>query len=240
MIILRPASQRGHVKHGWLDSRHTFSFGSYYDPQHMGISALRVINDDVVAPGAGFATHGHSDMEIISYVKHGSIEHKDSMGHIQHLPAGEFQLMSAGTGVTHSEYNPSQTEPLNFLQIWIVPDQFGIKPGYQQKRFAAAPMQLIASPAGRNSGQNSGQNSGENGALKLQQDARLYQISLAAAESTELAGVSGRTLYLHMVRGDLEIENTKLSEGDGATLTDIDIFDAHSRHGGEALLFDLP
>jgi hypothetical protein len=228
MITLRPASQRGHVKHGWLDSWHTFSFGSYYDPQHMGISALRVINDDVVAPGAGFATHGHSDMEIISYVKHGSIEHKDSMGHIQQLPAGEFQLMSAGTGVTHSEYNPSQTEPLNFLQIWIQPDQLGIKPGYQQKRFAAAPMQLIASPAA------------ENGALKLQQDARIYQISLATAESTELGGVSGRTLYLHMVHGDLEIENTKLSEGDGATLTDIGIFDAHSRHGGEALLFDLP
>lgn len=232
MITLRPAHERGHAQHDWLDSRHTFSFGSYYDPQHMGVSALRVINDDVVTPGAGFATHGHSDMEIISYVKHGSIEHKDSMGHIQHLPAGEFQLMSAGTGVTHSEYNPSNTDRLNFLQIWIMPDTPGIEPGYQQKRFPAGAMQLIASP------------DASAGSLRLQQDARLYHITLNPGDSTSLTGIAGRTLYLHIVHGEFEVEaevdNHTLREGDGATLSAINTFNICSSHGGEALLFDLP
>jgi redox-sensitive bicupin YhaK (pirin superfamily) len=228
MITPRYAHERGHAQHGWLDSHHTFSFGSYYDPKHMGVSALRVINDDVVEPGAGFPTHGHNDMEIISFVKRGSIEHKDSMGHIQTLPAGEFQLMSAGTGVTHSEYNPSPSEPLNFLQIWIQPNQFGIEPGYQQKRFPPGPMQLIASP------------DGGDGALLLHQDARLYQISLEAGQSTGLKYLSGRTLYLHIVRGALETEGTELVAGDGASLNDIDEFKTHSQSGVEALLFDLP
>jgi hypothetical protein len=228
MITPRYAHERGHAQHGWLDSHHTFSFGSYYDPEHMGVSALRVINDDVVDPGAGFATHGHNDMEIISFVKHGSIEHKDSMGHVQSLPAGEFQLMSAGTGVTHSEYNPSDSEALNFLQIWIQPNQFGIKPGYQQKRFPTGPMQLIASPEG------------DNGALLIHQDARLYHIRLDAGQNTSLAGLAGRTVYIHMVRGEMEVAGTPLSEGDGATLTDISDFNASSQTGAEALLFDLP
>ena len=133
MIKIRHSDERGPANHGWLQSRHTFSFAGYYDPEHMGVSALRVINDDKVSPGRGFATHSHQDMEIISYVIKGAIEHKDSMGNIERLPAGEFQLMSAGSGVTHSEYNPSIQEPLEFLQIWIQPDVYGIEPGYQQK-----------------------------------------------------------------------------------------------------------
>lgn len=228
MITPRYATERGRAQHDWLDSHHSFSFGSYYDPAHMGVSALRVINDDVVDPGAGFPTHGHSDMEIISFVKHGSIEHKDSMGNIQSLPAGEFQLMSAGTGISHSEYNPSASEPLNFLQIWIQPNQFGIKPGYQQKHFPVGSMQLIASPEG------------EAGALRLHQDARLYHISLEAGESSQLEHLSGRTLYLHIVRGELETEGLRLNEGDGATLSKLDTFSTHSQSGVEALLFDLP
>ena len=135
MITIRPSEARGRANHGWLQSRHTFSFAGYYDPRFMGVSALRVINDDKVAPGNGFATHSHADMEIISYVKKGTIQHKDSMGNIETLPVGEFQLMSAGTGVTHSEYNPSAKEPLEFLQIWIQPNVYGIEPGYQQKQF---------------------------------------------------------------------------------------------------------
>jgi redox-sensitive bicupin YhaK (pirin superfamily) len=138
MIILRPANERGTANFGWLDSKHSFSFGRYYDPEHMGFSALRVINDDSVAPGAGFATHGHRDMEIISYVLQGSIAHKDSEGNVEVLPAGEFQLMSAGSGITHSEYNASQTDPLKFLQIWIQPNTLGSSPGYQQKNFGQA------------------------------------------------------------------------------------------------------
>jgi len=134
MIEIRHGNERGVAEHGWLSSRHSFSFARYYDPNHMGVSALRVINDDKVIPGAGFATHSHVDMEIISYVKRGTIEHKDSMGHVEQIPEGEFQVMSAGTGVTHSEYNPSKSEPLEFLQIWIEPNVYGIDPGYQQKR----------------------------------------------------------------------------------------------------------
>ena len=169
MINIRPSDERGRANHGWLQSRHTFSFASYYDPRFMGVSALRVINDDKVAPGNGFATHSHADMEIISYVKKGAIQHKDSMGNIETLPAGEFQLMSAGTGVTHSEYNPSTQEPLEFLQIWIQPNVYGIKPGYQQKKFPNHDgLQLIASPDARA------------GSLRLHQDACLHQLRLNA------------------------------------------------------------
>jgi hypothetical protein len=182
MIEIRPSEQRGPSDLGWLQSRHTFSFAGYYDPQHMGVSALRVINDDRVAPGAGFATHSHQDMEIISYVKQGSIEHRDSMGNVQVLPAGEFQLMSAGTGVTHSEYNPSSSERLEFLQIWIEPNQYGIEPAYQQKRFAGRTgLQLIASPDGRES------------SLLVHQDACLYQLLLATDQRDSHALEDGRT-----------------------------------------------
>lgn len=229
MIEIRKSEDRGPANHGWLQSRHTFSFAGYYDPAHMGVSALRVINDDKVAPGRGFATHSHQDMEIISYVKHGTIEHKDSMGNIETLPAGEFQLMSAGTGVTHSEYNPSTADGLEFLQIWIQPNEYGIEPGYQQKHFGDAPgMQLIISPDGRD------------GSLKVHQDASLYQLRLEQGSDASHAPEHGRTVYVHVVAGDVTIDGNILHEGDGATITDMATIEFVTNSNTEALVFDLP
>ena len=229
MIQIRPSEARGPADHGWLQSRHSFSFGGCYDPKHMGVSALRVINDDKVAAGAGFASHSHQDMEIISYVKHGIIEHKDSMGNVEQLPAGEFQLMSAGTGVTHSEYNPSTTDTLEFLQIWIQPDVLGIEPGYQQKRFEPRQgLQLIASPDGRED------------SLRIHQDASLYQLLLQPGDTVSHVLVSGRTAYLHVVSGSLRVNGEALAEGDGATISEVDEIDFSAQSRSEALLFDLP
>jgi redox-sensitive bicupin YhaK (pirin superfamily) len=229
MIAVRRSEDRGPTHLGWLDSRHTFSFGGYYDPEHMGVSVLRVINDDKVIPGAGFATHSHQGMEIISYVKKGTIEHKDSMGHVEVLPAGEFQLMSAGKGVTHSEYNPSSTEPLEFLQIWIQPNQLGTEPGYQQKQFAPkAGLQLIASPDARN------------GSLLLHQDAFLYQLIIQAEQGVSHELGSGRTLYVHVVSGELSMHSEILGEGDGATVKDEETIEFTGSVDSEALVFDLP
>jgi redox-sensitive bicupin YhaK (pirin superfamily) len=229
MIEVRPSDTRGTADHGWLHSRHTFSFGSYYDPRYMGVSALRVINDDSVDPGQGFATHSHQDMEIISYVKKGNIAHKDSMGNIENLPAGEFQLMSAGTGVTHSEYNPSDTDSLEFLQIWIEPNQLGIEPGYQQKLFSDLPgIQLIASPDSR----------GES--LKLHQDAYLYHLNLKPGESSSLEPETERTIYVQIVAGTLDINGQKLAEGDGATIKHEPSLGFKGIENVEALVFDLP
>ena len=229
MIEVRPSDARGPADHGWLQSRHSFSFGSYYDPAHMGVSALRVINDDKVAAGAGFAPHSHQDMEIISYVKKGMIEHKDSMGNVEQLPPGEFQLMSAGTGVTHSEYNPSNTESLEFLQIWIQPDVLGIEPGYQQKRFEPqSGLQLIASPEARD------------GSLKLHQDASLYRLWLEAGERAEFTQSPDRTAYLHVVSGSVRVNGEQLEEGDGATVKATDHVEFVADAETEALFFDLP
>ena len=229
MIELRPSEERGPADHGWLQSRHSFSFAGYYDPRYMGVSALRVINDDKVAPGAGFATHSHQDMEIISYVKRGSIEHKDSMGNVERLPAGEFQLMSAGTGVTHSEYNPSDSEPLEFLQIWIIPNVLGIEPGYQQKKFPEqSGLQLIASPDARD------------GSLLLHQDASLYQLRLDAGETASHILAGGRRIYLHVVGGELKVDGETLGEGDGATLLATGSVEFAGVSKTEALVFDLP
>jgi len=229
MIKLRRSNDRGPADQGWLQSRHTFSFASYYDPDYMGVSALRVINDDKVAPGRGFATHSHQDMEIISYVKKGAIEHKDSMGNVECLPAGEFQLMSAGTGVTHSEYNPSASESLEFLQIWIQPDVQGIKPGYQQKQFGAQDgLLLIASPDARD------------GSLLLHQDACLYQLRLTATQSASHSLTPGRTVYVHVVSGGVTVNGELLSEGDGATITELDAIEFVGTENSETLVFDLP
>jgi len=229
MIKIRPANERGPADHGWLQSRHTFSFANYYDPEHMGVSELRVINDDKVSPGRGFGTHSHQDMEIISYVKSGTIEHKDSMGNVEKLPAGEFQLMSAGTGVTHSEYNPSTTDGLEFLQIWIQPNELGIEPGYQQKQFATKQgLQLIASPDARD------------GSLLIHQDASLYQLCLNVDESSEHSIEPGRTAYVHIVSGVVSVNGEQLSEGDGATVTKVDKIEFTGLETSEALLFDLP
>ena len=228
-LSIRKSAERGTTALGWLHSRHTFSFGQYYDPHHMGVSALRVINEDQVAPGGGFASHGHRDMEILSYVTQGVIAHKDSMGNVVHLPAGEFQLMTAGTGVVHSEYNASATEPLHFLQIWIVPQQRGLTPGYQQQRFApTAGIQLIASPEARD------------GSLLLHQDASLYHVVLAAEQQTTWSAAPGRTLYLQLIRGTMRVNGTTVQEGDGVTMTDVATIQLHGSTDTEALLFDLP
>lgn len=229
MIEVRRGEDRGLADHGWLQSRHTFSFAGYYDPDYMGVSALRVINDDRVAPGKGFSTHSHQDMEIISYVKHGQIEHQDSMGNIEKLPAGEFQLMTAGSGVTHSEYNPSLKDHLEFLQIWIEPNVFGIEPGYQQKLFDDVPgLQLIASPDGRD------------GSLLIHQDASLYQLRLEDGQSATYTLDNGRTAYLHVVSGDVSVNGEALKAGDGVTIQNVDVIEFSGGDNTEALLFDLP
>lgn len=231
MITLRPANDRGRANFGWLDSKHTFSFGSYYDAEHMGFSALRVINDDLVKPGAGFDTHGHRDMEIVSYVLEGTIEHKDSEGNIQSLPAGEFQLMSAGKGIYHSEYNGSQRETLKFLQIWIEPNTFGNKPGYQQKDFGKqAGLTAIATPDGRD------------GTLHLKQDASLHQLILEPRQSVAFDIEGDRKVYVHQVVGILSIDGVDLEAGDGAKIeqqSKITLVNSQTETV-TALLFDLP
>ncbi|KYN23855.1 pirin [Vibrio cidicii] len=231
MISVRQAQERGRANFGWLDSKHTFSFGSYYDPQHMGFSALRVINDDKVIPGAGFETHGHRDMEIISYVLSGTIAHKDSEGNVQTLPAGEFQLMSAGKGIYHSEFNASKADDLRFLQIWIEPNSLGGQPGYQQKDFGREPgLTPIATPDGRE------------GTLHIKQDATLSQLILASGESFSLAVQAKRKVYVHLVSGSLSLDSTTLQPGDGAKVVDQTAIELRSS-GSEtvtALVFDLP
>lgn len=228
MIQLRPADARGPTDLGWLQSRHSFSFGGYFDPEHMGVSKLRVINDDRVAPGQGFAPHSHQDMEIISYVTEGTIEHRDSMGNIERVPAGEFQLMTAGTGVTHSEYNPSSTEALAFLQIWIIPERRGLQPAYQQQYFERRPgLVTVASPEG------------EGDAMVIHQDARLQRLILDHSQPDWTLSVqSGRTLYLHVVSGRFELADQRLGAGDGATVTQRERIDIAGE--GEMLVFDLP
>ncbi|KAB0300346.1 pirin family protein [Vibrio fortis] len=231
MITLRHADDRGTANFGWLDSKHTFSFGHYYDPKHMGFSALRVINDDLVKPGAGFDTHGHRDMEIISYVLEGVIEHKDSEGNVQTLPAGEFQLMSAGSGIYHSEYNGSQSEDLKFLQIWIQPNTVGNKPGYQQKDFGNnTGLTAIATPDGRD------------GTLHIKQDATLHQLILEPGQSIELPIINGRNVYVHQVTGQLLVDDVLLDAGDGAKVEAQNQlnFANQSCESVTALVFDLP
>ncbi|MDF0534827.1 pirin family protein [Shewanella yunxiaonensis] len=229
MITVRKAAERGQADFGWLKSRHTFSFGNYYDPRYMGVSALRVINDDRVTPGQGFATHGHRDMEIISYVISGTIAHKDSYGHVKDLPAGEFQLMSAGSGIYHSEFNPSATEPLHFLQIWIQPAITGGVPGYQQKAFAQTEaLTAVVTPDGRD------------GTLQIKQDVTVYRLILAASEQLTLPLTSTRTLYLHLIGGELELNGSKLSTSDGISITDEQLLTVNANNDVEALVFDLP
>lgn len=231
MITVRKAQDRGHASLSWLESKHTFSFGHYHDPKHMGFSALRVINDDIVKPGAGFDTHGHRDMEIISYVLEGTIEHKDSEGNVQTLPAGEFQLMSAGRGIYHSEYNASQNENLKFLQIWIQPNTFGKTPGYQQKDFGKENgLTLIASPDGKD------------GALNIKQDTSLYQLILDAGQSIDFDIEDGRNVYLHQIKGKLHIDSTVLEAGSGAKIEQQGKvrFMNNQQEQVTALLFDLP
>lgn len=231
MIEVRKADQRGRANFGWLDSKHTFSFGSYYDAKHMGFSELRVINDDKVTPSAGFETHGHRDMEIISYVLSGTIAHKDSAGNVKTLPAGEFQLMSAGRGIYHSEFNASDTESLSFLQIWIQPNRFGGEPGYQQKDFGQQPgLTTIATPTG------------EDGTLHIKQDARLLQLILEPHSSLTYDVLQGRRVYVHQIDSALSINQVELNPGDGAKIADESqlVLRNDSDLPVKALVFDLP
>jgi redox-sensitive bicupin YhaK (pirin superfamily) len=229
MLSIKRSEERGFVDHGWLKSQHSFSFGGYYDARYMGVSALRVFNDDRVEAGTGFPSHPHQDMEILSYVLEGSLEHKDSMGNIQTMIAGEFQLMSAGTGVTHSEYNPLPDSNLRFLQIWIQPDELGIAPVYQQKLFAPQEgLKLIAAPAGN-----------DTDAFTIHQDARVYRVQLAAGCSVEISAQDKRPQYLHLISGQLDVKSLPLNGGDALTVREEEL-EIKATEAAEALLFDLP
>jgi quercetin 2,3-dioxygenase len=232
MIAVRPAAARGAASVGWLNSRHTFSFGDYYDPKHMGFGALRVIKEDRVWPGAGFDTHGHRDMEIISYVLEGALEHKDSLGTGSVIRPGDVQIMSAGTGIRHSEFNHSQAEPVHFLQIWVLPGREGLAPRYDQKTFPQSKkhgLRLVGSPDGRG------------GSIVIHQDVELYDALFVGASSASHKLNSGRKGWVQVVRGVVDVNGKAASAGDGvavedeATLT----ITAHA-DGSEVLLFDLP
>lgn len=232
MLTLRPSSERGHAHHGWLESRHTFSFADYYDPRHMGWSALRVINDDTVQPGHGFPTHAHRDMEIISYVLEGELAHKDSTGTGAVIRPGDVQLMSAGRGVQHSEFNPSQRNPVHFLQIWIEPKSTGVPANYQQKFFDPAEkrgrLRLLVSEDGRD------------GSLKMWQDARLYAALLDGSEQFEYEMALGRRGYAHVARGEVMLNGQRLVTGDGVKIQDTPTVSLSEGTNAEVLLFDLP
>ncbi|HXH71745.1 MAG TPA: pirin family protein [Mariprofundaceae bacterium] len=232
MIRIRKANERGHAEHGWLHSWHTFSFADYYDPQHMGHSVLRVINDDTVEPGQGFGTHPHRDMEIISWVLEGALEHRDSMGHGSVIRPGEVQRMSAGTGVTHSEFNPDKTERTRFLQIWILPDRRGYPPRYSQQHFPDEELhnslRLVVSP------------DGNNGSIPIHQDIRLYIARLDAATPLTQAIAPGRKAYVHLARGELRLNGMAMQAGDGAYIEAETSLEFKDGKAAELLLFDLP
>jgi redox-sensitive bicupin YhaK (pirin superfamily) len=231
MITVRKSGARGHAKFGWLDSRHTFSFGSYHDPAHMGFGPLRVINEDRVQPGQGFGTHGHRDMEIISYVIDGALEHKDSMGNGSVMRPGEIQRMTAGTGVTHSEYNPSQEEPVHFLQIWILPQAQSLAPGYEQKHYAAGEktdtLRLVAAKDGRD------------GALTVHQDIDVYASLLSQGRDLVHTFADDRLGWVQIVHGAADVNGQLLEAGDGAALPDIGRLDIRATKDTEILLFDM-
>jgi redox-sensitive bicupin YhaK (pirin superfamily) len=230
MITLRHGHERGHFDHGWLDTRHTFSFGDYHDPAHMGFGVLRVINEDRVKPGMGFPTHSHRDMEIVSYVLAGALEHRDSMGTHSVIRPGEVQRMTAGTGVTHSEFNPSPDTSVHFLQIWIVPRVNGLPPGYEQKAFAderrRGRLCLVVSPDGRD------------GSVEVHQDAFAYATLLAPQQAVTHALGAGRRAWVQVTRGRLMLNGEPLSAGDGAAATDAAL-SLVGIESAEALLFDL-
>jgi redox-sensitive bicupin YhaK (pirin superfamily) len=232
MISLRPATQRGHANHGWLDSHHSFSFADYHDPDHMGFGPLRVINEDRVQPGMGFGTHGHRDMEIISYVLEGQLSHKDNMGTGSVIVPGDVQRMSAGRGVLHSEFNPSSSDSVHFLQIWIEPSVRGIAPSYEQARVDSAAkrgkLALIAAPAG------------EGGAVVLHQDARVYAALFDGSEAATHPLAAGRRAYVHVARGSVTVNGTMLHAGDAAKIERESTVRLTDGSDAEVLLFDLP
>jgi redox-sensitive bicupin YhaK (pirin superfamily) len=231
MIELRPAAERGHADHGWLDSFHSFSFAGYHDPAHMGFGALRVINEDRIAPGTGFGTHGHRDMEIVSYVLDGALAHKDSMGNGSVIRPGDVQRMSAGTGVMHSEFNDSAQAQAHFLQIWIEPDRRGIAPGYEERHFASTEkrgvLRLVASP------------DGADGSVTIHQQARLYAGLFDGDEQARLVLAAGRKAYVHVARGSVSVNGLRLVAGDAAKLVDEPAITLGQGEQAEVLVFDL-
>lgn len=231
MFLLRPASERGLADHGWLKSYHSFSFADYHDPRHMGFRALRVINEDRVQPGRGFGAHSHRDMEIISYVLEGGLRHKDSIGTGSVIRPGDVQRMSAGRGVTHSEFNDSDQELVHFLQIWLIPNQRGLPPSYEQKSFAPqgkdGKLELVASPDGRE------------GSVTIHCDARLFVGSFGAGQQQSLALAPGRHAWVQVTRGALRVQGKELVTGDGAALSEEQQLLIEGTSGGEALVFDL-
>lgn len=230
-IVIRPAAARGLADHGWLKSNHTFSFAEYHDAAHMGFRSLRVINDDFVAPGQGFGAHPHRDMEIFSYVLEGALEHKDSLGNGRTLRPGQIQLMSAGRGVTHSEFNPSPSEPAHFLQVWIRPREHGLAPSYTewhpQAEHADAPMVLVISPDGRD------------GSATIHQDADIYRIRLQPGQSVTHQLKPGRGAWLQIAEGALTLNGVALQTGDGASTEKAGTLTLAATQATEALLFDL-
>jgi redox-sensitive bicupin YhaK (pirin superfamily) len=231
-IQLRRARDRGHYDHGWLDTSHAFSFADYYDPRHMGFRVLRVINEDKVAAGRGFGMHPHHDMEIVTYVLEGELGHRDSMGNGSVIRPGDVQRMSAGTGITHSEMNASKTQPVHFLQIWILPDKQGHKPGYEQKAFSDAErrdrLRLVASPDGRD------------GSITIHQDATIAASLLSAGKTVEHTLGKNRYGWLQIARGAVELDGKQLSAGDGAAITGPGVVAIKGIADAELLLFDLP
>ncbi len=232
MLSVRKAGERGHFDFGWLDTKHTFSFGEYYDPAHMGFSILRVINDDRVAPDTGFPTHPHRDMEIVTYVLDGALAHKDSLGNGSTILPGDVQRMSAGTGIRHSEYNASPDKPVHLLQIWLMPGQRGIAPGYEQKMFDAASkkdrLRLVASP------------DGAEGSVTVHTDARIFASILGKQAKVDYAPPAGRSAWLHVARGAIEVGGTSLKEGDAIATTGEALDIRGVADETDFLLFDLP
>ena len=231
MINVRRANERGGANHGWLDTRHTFSFSDYYDPRHMGFRHLRVINEDRVAPGRGFGTHGHRDMEILSYVVSGALGHRDSMGNGEVIRPHEWQRMSAGTGVRHSEMNASQSEPVHFYQIWILPEAENIRPDYEQKLFApeekSGQLRLVASRDGRDA------------SLRIHQDVSVYNALLKGGDEVEHELEAGRHAWLQVVKGTVELNGNKLAAGDGAAISEERSLTIKAHDDSEVILFDL-
>jgi redox-sensitive bicupin YhaK (pirin superfamily) len=232
MITLRRSEERGHANHGWLDSYHSFSFARYYDPEHMGYSVLRVINEDVVAGGQGFGMHPHRDMEIVTYMLKGAIQHRDSLGNGSVIKAGDVQRMTAGTGIVHSEFNASEREDAHLLQIWLLPDRNNLTPGYEEKHFDAAEKQdrwkLIASRGGIG------------GSLHINQDVSLYASVISEGKTLDYAIEAGRRLYIQVARGRIRLNDTMLEAGDAAKVDALDAVKVEALEEAEILLFDLP
>ena len=231
MIRIRKGDERGQADFGWLKARYTFAFNRYWDPAHVQFRALRVMNEDIVAPGRGFGTHPHDNMEIVTYVLEGALEHRDSMGNGEVLRPGEFQRMTAGTGITHSEFNPSPTEPTHLYQIWLLPEKQGLEPSYEQKRFDTAGrtnrLQLVASPQA------------DEGSLKIHQDARIYLADLSPGHSLVHNLPPGRHAWLQVLRGQIILNDLTLDAADGAAVSDEPSLEIHANQKAEIMLFDL-